>query len=68
MDSALLLATSFIAGAVAHAVWQAHRGASQVGRLSKKKRDAPDSSEHGEQASLHPSPSQRDLRNSGARH
>ncbi|GAA5982930.1 hypothetical protein JCM10908_006836 [Rhodotorula pacifica] len=48
MDAALMLVTSFIAGIVAHAVWQSHRGATQVGKLSHKEGARDGSREHSD--------------------
>lgn len=47
MDAMLLVATSFVAGVVAHAVWQTHRGATQF-RKSHDQHKGGNSSEHGE--------------------
>lgn len=47
MEAGLLVLTSFVAGVVAHAVWQMHRGATQVGEANKD--EAP--SLHDEQGS-----------------
>ena len=47
MDAMLLVATSFVAGVVAHAVWQTHRGVSEI-RKSHDQHKGDNSSEHAE--------------------
>lgn len=50
MDATLTVLSSFVAGVVAHAIWQAHRGASDMQQQQRRRGQASDEGGEGRDA------------------